>query len=662
MPFDDELYYLKRSNLFSELSDDDLLAIAARLQQKVYPANTIIVKEGGPGDAMFIIREGEVQVRRREETSGSERFITTLRAGDCFGEIGLLTGRPRSATVATLLTTEVYVLTKDDLRELMGGNTLISASVGTIINRMEDMNTQKASTGVISLRSLAVKADVLSRIPRALLMEHRILPIGLSATHLTLAMVNPTDLLAQDHATRFVKGLAIKPVKITDEDFEAFLKSRYSLILKGIDVDTSFDNKNLPNNEVHDFAADFSTLEDRAETAVTIGDAERDASQAPVIRLAHNIIEFALKSDASDIHVEPTEKGVRLRYRIDGVLREEKPLPRKVLLPLVSRFKIMSLLDITERRIPQDGRISLKVGGRTVDFRISTMPSKYGEKIAIRILDQEAQVLSLEELISHLPTLALVRQMTRKPYGIIYVTGPTGSGKTTTLYSALAELNSPEVNILTAEDPVEYDLPGITQVQVNHDIGLDFARVIKAFLRQDPDIILVGETRDQETAKTAVQAALTGHLVFTTVHTNDAPSTFVRLSEMGVEPYLISTSLIGVIAQRLLRRICTGCREPIPADQTAARFLGLKEGTIVYKGMGCDECNQTGYRGRTGVYEVLMANEEIRHMVAQGTATERVREKAIELGMVTMKEYALTLLAQGTTTVDEVLRTVAVEK
>jgi type IV pilus assembly protein PilB len=324
-------------------------------------------------------------------------------------------------------------------------------------------------------------------------------------------------------------------------------------------------------------------------------------------------------------------------------------------------MKIISRLDITERRVPQDGRISLKIGQKTVDFRVSTMPSKYGEKIVIRILDKEAQVLDLDKLITYGPTLALVRQMIKKPYGIIYVTGPTGSGKTTTLYSALAELNSPGVNILTAEDPIEYDLSGITQVQVNRDIGLDFARVIRAFLRQDPDIILVGETRDTETAKIAVQAALTGHVVLTTLHTNDAPSTFVRLVEMGVEPFLIATSLVGIVAQRLVRRICPRCREPFPADQTASKFLGLREGTTIYRGVGCDGCNQSGYKGRVGVYEVLVANEEIKHMVAQNAGTQEIRGRAADLGMKTLKEYASILLTQGVTTIDEVLRTVAVD-
>jgi type IV pilus assembly protein PilB len=657
----DSVTYLKQSNLFSELGHDDLLAIAATLVQRVYPANTIVVKEGAPGDSMFIIREGEVQVRRRTDTSGTEQFIAALGEGACFGEIGLLTGRPRSATVATVCTTEVFVLEKGDLQRVMKENASIAVAVGALVNRMEDINTRRTTEQALSLRGIDIDIGLLTRIPRSSLLEQRVLPIALSATHLTLAMVNPSDLLAQDHVTRFIKGVSVKPVKVTESDFEAFISQRYPSLMKGPDLGAGPQEKISVTDNTLDLAMDFSFLDDRDDRAASIGEVEKEAGQAPIIRLANSVIELALRKGASDIHVEPCEKSVRIRYRVDGVLWEEKTLPRKILLPLVSRLKIISRLDITERRIPQDGRISLKVDGRTVDFRVSTMPSKYGEKVVIRILDKAAQVLKLESLIAHAPTLAQIQQMTRRPYGIIYVTGPTGSGKTTTLYSALAELNRSEVNILTVEDPVEYDLPGITQVQVNHDIGLDFARVIKGFLRQDPDIILVGETRDQETAKIAVQAALTGHLVFTTVHTNDAPSTFVRLAEMGIEPFLISTSLIGVIAQRLVRKICTTCKEAIRADHTATRFLKLKEGTTVFRGAGCDDCGGTGYKGRVGVFEVLVANEEIRHLVAQTAGSERIREKAAVSGMTTLRDYAINLLTQGVTTVDEVLRTVVVE-
>ncbi|HOC45264.1 MAG TPA: GspE/PulE family protein, partial [Syntrophorhabdaceae bacterium] len=382
---------------------------------------------------------------------------------------------------------------------------------------------------------------------------------------------------------------------------------------------------------------------------------------APIIRLTNNIIAMALKKGASDIHLEPMEKGLRVRYRIDGVLREEMVLPKKVQLPLVSRVKIISKLDITERRLPQDGRITIKLGSKSVDFRVSTVPTKFGEKICTRILDKTNTMMGLDKLISHGPILDLVRDMIKKPYGIIYVTGPTGSGKSTTLYSSLAEINDIGVNISTVEDPVEYDLEGVNQVQVNPDIGLDFARVLRAFLRQDPDIILVGETRDTETAKIAVEAALTGHLVFTTLHANDAPSTFMRLSEMGIEPFLISTSAIGVVAQRLVRRICGKCKESYKPDSTILKYLDLDEDIELHKGRGCDVCLGTGYKGRVGVYEVLVINEELRHLVAEGADTMAIRDAAIRNGMKSLKDYCLILLKEGLTTVDEVLRTVAVQ-
>jgi type IV pilus assembly protein PilB len=661
MPIENALAHLKQTNLFSEFCENDLIIIADKLKQKVYPANTIVVKEGASSDSMFIIREGEVQVRRKQDGSGADRFITTLQAGHCFGEIGLLTGRPRSATVATLVTTEVFVLEKEDLHTILNENASIAITIGAIVASMEDMNPPRSmGGGSISLSNISVGVDVLTSIPKTALIEHRMIPISLSSDQITMAMVNPADLLAQDHISRFIKGVKIQTARISDDEFHSFMTHRYAQIIAG-SGDGPKATESIAAQEPIDLSIDLGLLEERNEPAVSVGEVEKEAGQAPIIKLANNIIELALKKGASDIHVEPAEKGVRLRYRIDGVLLEEKMLPRKVLLPLVSRMKIMAHLDITERRIPQDGRISLKIGGKIIDFRLSTMPSKYGEKVVVRILDKDAQILSLKKLVSHESSRELIQIMTKKPYGIVYVTGPTGSGKTTTLYSALSEINKPEVNILTAEDPIEYDLPGITQVQVNSDIGLDFARVIRAFLRQDPDIILVGETRDHETAKIAVQAALTGHLVFTTVHTNDASSTFARLIEMGMDPFLVSTSLIGVIAQRLVRRICPKCREPYSADHTAIKYLNLKEGTIIFRGSGCSECNHTGYRGRSGVFEVLIANEEIRHLVAHGASTEQVRNKCIEHGMVTLKDYALTLLHQGITTVDEVLRTVVVE-
>jgi type IV pilus assembly protein PilB len=402
-------------------------------------------------------------------------------------------------------------------------------------------------------------------------------------------------------------------------------------------------------------------VEDGKEDEMGVADLESEAQGAPIVRLTNSIIGMALKKGASDIHIEPMEKGCRVRYRIDGILKEEMTLPRKVILPLISRIKIISKLDITERRMPQDGRISMKVGSKSIDFRVSSLPTKFGEKICARILDKSNTMLGLDKLISHKPTLDLVREMIAEPYGIIYVTGPTGSGKSTTLYSALAEKNDIDVNISTVEDPIEYDLAGINQVQVNSDIGLDFARVLRAFLRQDPNIILVGETRDKETAKIAVEAALTGHLVFTTLHANDAPSTFMRLNEMGIESFLISTSIIGIVAQRLVRRICSNCKEKYKPDGVAIKYLGLPENIELYKGKGCDVCSMTGYKGRVGVYEVLKVTEGVRRCIGEGAGSEIIRQEAIKGGMRTLKDYCGILLEDGLTTVDEVLRVVAIQ-
>jgi type IV pilus assembly protein PilB len=504
--------------------------------------------------------------------------------------------------------------------------------------------------------------EVLSLIPEQFLLRYKVLPIGFSAGTLSLAMVNPANLLILDEVRKFVKHVPIEPVVITEEDFNAFMKNRYAKVMEGHRASLSIKETLLEGGEgiKMDLLRDVHFIEG-GEEPTTVTDLEKEAAGAPIVRLGNNIIALALKKGASDIHLEPGEQGLRVRYRIDGLLSEEQVLPKRFQLPLTSRFKIISGLDITERRFPQDGRITIRLQEKMVDFRVSTIPTKYGEKIVVRILTKDGATFGLERLVTDGSTLRLMREMIKKPYGIIYVTGPTGSGKTTTLYSALAELNRPEVNIVTVEDPIEYDLPGAAQVQVHPEIGLDFARVLRAFLRQDPDIMLVGETRDKETARIAVEAALTGHIVLTTLHTNDAASTFMRLMEMDIEPLLISASLLGVIAQRLVRRICPDCREAITPDSVVSRYLGLDDGTPVYKGRGCDRCNLSGYRGRVGIYEVLVATEEIKHLIAQGRSTQEIRKKAVAGGMRTLKEYAVNLLKEGATSVDEILRTVVLD-
>ena len=385
------------------------------------------------------------------------------------------------------------------------------------------------------------------------------------------------------------------------------------------------------------------------------------SEDAPIIKLANSILGLAIKQGSSDIHIEPMEGDVTVRFRIDGVLQVVQKLPKRVQLGLISRFKILSRLDIAEKRLPQDGRISVTMDTKPIDFRVSTVPGKWGEKVCMRILDRSNTTLGLDKLVSNAGVLKLVREMIEQPYGIIYVTGPTGSGKTTTLYSALAEINDPGMNISTAEDPIEYDLPGVTQIQVNSAIGLTFASVLRAFLRQDPDVLLVGETRDKETAHTAVEAALTGHLVFTTLHTNNAAAAFTRLHEMDVEPFLVSSSTIGVIAQRLARRLCTDCREPHPVDATIARFWGLPEGATIYKGRGCQVCAGKGVRGRVGVYEVMKVSPRLRTMIGTSARSEDIHAAAIEEGMIDLKRYSAWLLTEGLTSVEEVTSVVSVD-
>ena len=660
----DRISSLKNTELFKALENEDLEKLSNKLKERVYPPNTAIVREGASGDAMFIIKNGKVEIRKKEQSLGVDLTIATLGSGACFGEMALLTGKPRSATVMAVAATEVFVLEKKDFDSLLMEHPTMSLALNKIVaERIEEMNTQK-SMGVVSLQTLRLEPDVINLIPEQLILKYKMIPTSYSNNKLTLAMVNPHDLLAMDEAKKFVKGVGIDPVIISADDLKKFMDTEYKSMMQPVqeqqpevNIDEFYDSMDSIQSDIMKDAE----FDDGGDEDLGVTDLAREAEGAPIIRLTNNIIAVALKKGASDIHIEPMEKGLRVRYRIDGVLRQEMMLPKKVQLPLVSRVKIISRLDITERRMPQDGRITLKLGNKSIDFRVSTIPTKFGEKIVTRILDKSNTTLGLDKLITNLPTLDIVRDMIKKPYGIIYVTGPTGSGKSTSLYSALSEINNIDVNISTVEDPIEYDLAGINQVQVNADIGLDFARVLRAFLRQDPDIILVGETRDTETAKIAVEAALTGHLVFTTLHANDAPSTFMRLSEMGIEPFLISTSVIGIVAQRLVRRICTKCKEEYEPDPAILKHLGVDDGKRLFRGKGCDICGHTGYKGRVGVYEVLMINDELRHLIAEGSDTQVIRQAALATGMKSLKEYCLILLKEGLTTVDEVLRTVIVQ-
>lgn len=506
--------------------------------------------------------------------------------------------------------------------------------------------------------------------------RYRLVPLSKNdeTNSVLVAMVDPDNLGAQDDLNRILRPqqLSLQRLVITSEDYQRLI-NRY--------LDEQVERQRQKEQEEKvDVQADLEELgyldlqdaPDEADANLDVADAEA----APVIALVNKIMIKALQEGVSDIHIEPQEEYLRVRFRKDGVLRQAfDPFPKKIIPAVTARFKIIAQLDIAERRLPQDGRIRRIYDGRKIDFRVNTLPSRYGEKVVLRILDNSATQLGLDKLITDPESLQIVQEMVRRPFGLILVTGPTGSGKTTTLYSALAERNDPGVNISTAEDPIEYTLPGLTQVQVIREKGMDFAAILRAFLRQDPDVILVGETRDRETAKTAIEAALTGHLVLTTLHTNDAAGAIARLDEMGVEPFMVSGALIGVVAQRLVRRVCDECRIPYsPSREELARF-GLsasRDGELtLYKANTlqphevqearaknelCPKCGGVGYKGRCGVYEIMRVTERLQNMINQGAPTDSIKEVAVEEGMQTLLAYSLNLVRNGYTTLEEVER------
>jgi type IV pilus assembly protein PilB len=493
-------------------------------------------------------------------------------------------------------------------------------------------------------------------------------------------MVDPDNLEASDDINRILRprDLGLQRLVITSEDYERLLEKFHSAQSE-LELEKSRLQKEKELEKLSDLTdivgnVDVASGGGNDEVADDLGEGE--ANQAPVINLVNKILAKALREGSSDIHIEPQEEFLKIRFRKDGVLHPAfDPLPKKFTPAVTARFKIMADLDISERRLPQDGKIRRMYQGRKVDFRVNTLPSRYGEKVCLRILDNSATQLGLDKLITDQKTLQIVRDMASRPFGLLLVTGPTGSGKSTSLYSVLAERNHPGVNISTAEDPIEYSLPGITQVQVIREKGMDFASILRAFMRQDPDIILVGETRDKETAKTAIEAALTGHLVLTTLHTNDAAGAIARLDEMGVEPFMISGSLLGVLAQRLMRRVCTECRVTYhPTQEELARFglsaanerevtfykantLTLEEIQQAQKqGNLCPKCGGSGYKGRVGVYEVMQNSERLQQLINQGATTDRIKETAVDEGMVTLLAYSLNLVREGYTTLEEVER------
>ncbi len=500
----------------------------------------------------------------------------------------------------------------------------------------------------IDLDEYEIDADVIKLVGRDVCEKHKIIPVSRSGSSLIVAMSDPTNLHAIDDI-KFLTGYNVEPVVAGETAILASIERYYNVGPSYEEVMADFD---LGDEDI-DFTAD--------EEDVNILELERQSEDAPVVRLVNVLLLNAIRKGASDVHVEPYEKRLRVRYRIDGVLHEEMSPPMKLKAAIVSRLKIMSQLDIAERRLPQDGRIKLKLGkGREMDFRVSVMPTMWGEKVVLRLLDKGNLQLDMTKLGFDEAPLVDFKWAIEQPWGMVLVTGPTGSGKTTTLYSALSELNQPDVNISTAEDPVEYNLHGINQVQMHDEIGLNFAMALRSFLRQDPDIIMVGEIRDFETAEISVKAALTGHMVLSTLHTNDAPATISRMLNMGVEPFLITASVNLVLAQRLARRVCMDCKREVELDHQAMLDMGVSEEQLqtarVVKGAGCNTCNGTGYKGRVALYEVMKFTDNLKEMVLQGASTAELKVAAIREGMSTLRASGIRKVLEGVTTPEEILR------
>ena len=560
------------------------------------------------------------------------------------------------------LLTKAGLISQEQLKESLRVQKETGGKLGETLIKLgfvseEDITeclSQQFGVPSINLAHFEIDPSVIKLIPADVARKYNILPVNKTGATITIAMAEPTNVFAMDDI-KFMTGYNVEPVVASELGIKAAIDNYYG-------TTSSLELKRVMEDLQSSESADLEVLEDEEELdveALTEG-----AEEAPVVKLVNLILTDAIKRGASDIHVEPYEKEFRVRFRMDGTLYEIMNPPLKLRDSITSRLKILAKLDISEKRLPQDGRIKLKMKlndkNKELDFRVSVLPTLFGEKIVMRLLDKDNLQLDMTKLGFEPESLVKFEEAIFKPWGMVLVTGPTGSGKTNTLYSALSKVNSPEVNIMTAEDPVEFNLPGINQVQMKEAIGLNFAATLRSFLRQDPNIILVGEIRDFETAEVAIKAALTGHLVLSTLHTNDAPSTINRLMNMGIEPFLVATSVQLIAAQRLARRICQNCKEAVEITPQALMNLGYKKEEIgtftVYKGRGCDKCNNTGYKGRVALIEVMNIDDNLRDLILAGGTAIDIKRKAAENGMISLRRSGLIKIKGGVTTIEEVVR------
>ncbi|MBI4386217.1 MAG: type II secretion system ATPase GspE [Elusimicrobia bacterium] len=572
------------------------------------------------------------------------------------------------------LMVESETISKQQLQEALDIQRKEGGKLGAILvgkdyiteEKLLQFLSQQCGISYVSLEKLGpITDDIIKLVPESIARQHVLLPIRKAKDKLTIAVADPLNVLVLDDL-KLMTGLDVDIVLAAESEIQATVEKYYGTlttqgaledILKQTGQNGAESIENVELTEEEKLAGD---------NIITL---KKSGEDAPIIQMVNVLLANAIKAKASDIHIEPFPKQLKVRYRIDGVLHEQPAPPKRFQNALASRIKIMATLDISEHRVPQDGRIKLKIDGREIDLRVSILPCAPGEKIVMRILDSSGLRVKLEDLGFEPEANAVFQKCMRAPYGINLITGPTGSGKSTTLYSALSQLNHPDVNIMTVEDPVEYQLPGINQVQVNADVGLTFAAGLRSFLRQDPDIIMVGEIRDLETINIAINAALTGHLVFSTLHTNDASGAITRMGMMGIEPFLMSSALLMVVAQRLTRSICKDCREIYEVDAAWLKALGVPEQLMqvqngkvpLARGRGCEECAKTGYRGRLGLYEILEVNDALRQLILAKANANQIKEMGRKQGMLTLRDCAIRKVLGGLTTVEEMIRLTASE-
>jgi type IV pilus assembly protein PilB len=567
-------------------------------------------------------------------------------------------GQPVNRRLGDLLVAD-GLLTAEQLKKALAEQKGSPEKLGSVLVRLNFVNedqligflSRQYGVPSITLGQLDIDPDVLKLVPAPIARKYEVIPVRRMGNSLALAMADPTNVFALDDIS-FMTNLQVLPLVASQTAIKKAVDRNYESKTEAISSVLSDMQTDLSNVEVVE--------EGEEGVKVDVFELKESADEAPVVKLVNMVLVDAIQKGASDIHFESYEKIFRIRFRMDGVLHEMLAPPKRLESAILSRLKIMSNLDIAERRLPQDGRIKLRYNTREIDFRVSTLPTIFGEKAVLRILDKEALKLDMTQLGFDEWSLEKFSAAIHQPYGMVLITGPTGSGKTTTLYSGIHTINSPDVNIMTAEDPVEYNLKGVNQVQINEGVGRTFAAALRSFLRQDPDVILVGETRDLETAQISIRAALTGHLVFSTLHTNDCPSTIARLLDMGIPSFLVASSLLLVLAQRLGRKVCKQCREPYDADEESLVQYGHvptgKGKMQFYKGKGCATCNFTGMKGRVAIYEVMPVGEELRSAILKNASTAELRAIAETAGMRSLRQAGLMKVIEGTTTIEEVLR------